>query len=459
MKQNNCSHCDGNHFRRRDFLRLGALSFLGINLGQYLTLKEAIAANLPRVGNGKAQSCILLWLDGGPSQVDTWDPKPKSSFKPIATNVDGIQISELFPRTAKQMDKLAIIRSMHTEENDHEQGTHNVATGQRPNPAMKFPGVGSIITKALGPRNNVPAHVMVPNMPKGKNYDEHFKAQFLGAEYDPMIIPDPNPPNTAPAGKIGEYIQDFKVPDLSLPASLTSDQIRDRRSFLKVVDEAYRQKVEAAEFANMDRLTEQAWNMILSPTVRDAFDVSKEPEKVREAYGHNAFGQSALLARRLIEAGSRFVTAGGYKGQAWDTHYENDRLMRDQLAPYFDQTFSTLVEDLHQRGLLESTILIVMGEFGRTADINLDGGRDHWSHVWSMMLGGGGLRGGTVVGASDAEGAYVADRMVSMGDAYATIYKALGIDWETEYMHPVGRPIKIANSFNDLTGVPLKELI
>jgi len=459
MKQGMCSHCDGNHFRRRDFLRLGTLSFLGINLGQYLALKEAFAANPAQADKGKAQACILLWLDGGPSQVDTWDPKPKSTFKPIGTKVDGIQISELFPRIAKQMDKLAIIRSMHTEENDHEQGTHYVATGQRPNPAMKFPGIGSIITKELGPRNSVPPNVMVPNMPKGKNYDEHFKAHFLGAEYDPMIIPDPNPPATASAGQIGGDIKDFKVPDLGLPESLTLEKIRDRRSFLKVVDEMYREKVEAAEFSNMDRLTEQAWNMLLSPTVRDAFDVSKEPEKVREAYGHNAFGQSALLARRLVEAGSRFVTAGGYKGQAWDTHFENDRLMRDQLAPPFDQTFSTLVEDLHQRGLLESTILIVMGEFGRTADINLDGGRDHWSHCWSMLLGGGGLRGGTVVGASDAEGAYVADRMVSMGDAYATIYKAMGIDWHTEYMHPVGRPIKIANALNDLTGVPLKELI
>jgi hypothetical protein len=459
MQQTKCSHCDGNHVRRRDFLRLGALSFLGINLGQYLALKEAVAANAVAESKKKAEACILLWLDGGPSQVDTWDPKPKSSFKPIATNVDGIQISELFPRIAKQMDKLAIIRSIHTEENNHGVGTHYVATGQRPNPAMKFPGIGSIITKELGSRNSIPPHVMVPSMPKGKDYDEYFKAHFLGAEYDPMIIPDPNPPKTTPAGQIGEYIRDFKVPDLSLPESLTLDQVRDRRSFLKIVDQVYREKVETAEFVNADRFTEQAWNMILSPAVREAFDISKEPEKVREAYGHNAFGQSVLLARRLLEAGSRFITAGGFKGQAWDTHYDNDRLMRDQLSPYFDQTFSTLVEDLHQRGLLQSTILIVMGEFGRTADVNLDGGRDHWAECWSMLLGGGGLRGGTVVGASDAEGAYVADRMVSMGDVFASIYKAMGVDWHTEYIHPVGRPIKIANSFNDLTGTPVKELI
>src|SRR5262245_47557663 len=165
METTKCGRCNGNHLQRRDFLRLGALSFLGIDLAQYLTMKDATAADRARGDKKKAEACVLLWLDGGPSQVDTWDPKPKSSFKPIATNVDGIQISELFPRIAKQMDKLSIVRSIHSEENNHNPGTHYVATGQRPNPAMKFPGIGSIITKELGSRNRIPPHVMVPSMP------------------------------------------------------------------------------------------------------------------------------------------------------------------------------------------------------------------------------------------------------------------------------------------------------
>ena len=199
--------------------------------------------------------------------------------------------------------------------------------------------------------------------------------------------------------------------------------------------------------------------MILAPEVRKAFDLSQEPEKTREAYGRTGFGQSVLLARRLVESGSRFVTAGGYKGQAWDTHYDNDKLLRETLGPSFDQTVSALITDLDQRGLLESTLIIAMGEFGRTADINLDRGRDHWCYCWSVLLGGGGIRCGQVVGASDEHGAYVADRGVSMGDVFATVYKAFGIDWTKEYMHPIGRPIKIANSIDDLTGTPIRELI
>src|SRR5688572_30637039 len=177
--------CSGGHFGRRDFMRVGTLSFLGINLSQFLHLRQVMASEALHE-QAKAQACILVWLDGGPSQMDTWDPKPSSNFKPISTNVPGIQISELFPRMAKLMDKCAIIRSMHTEENNHDVGTHNVATGHRPNPAMKFPGIGAIITHQLGPRNEVPPHVIVPSMPKGRLYDEYFKAHFLGPENDPM---------------------------------------------------------------------------------------------------------------------------------------------------------------------------------------------------------------------------------------------------------------------------------
>lgn len=446
MEKTGYVRCSGNHFTRRDFLRVGSLSFLGVNLAQYLKLTQAMAAVGVSDAAVRARACIMVWLDGGPSQMDTWDPKPNSSFKPISTKVAGIQISELFPRLAGHMDKLAVVRSLHTEENNHPQGTHYAATGHRPNPAMKFPSFGSVITKEMGPLTDVPPHVMVPAMAKGKRYDEYFRGHFIGARYDPMIIPDPSQ-------------QGFEVPDLSLPKSVSMEVLEDRRAFLKLVDQFYRQKVETAGFSNMDTFTEQAWNMILSPAVRNAFDLSQESEKTKEIYGKDPIGQSMLLARRLVESGSRFVTAGGYESQAWDTHADNDKAHREKLGPTLDRSLAALLEDLDQRGLLESTVVIVMGEFGRTAHLNPAYGRDHWPECWSVLLGGGGLEGGQVIGASDEQGAYVADRMISMGDVFATIYKAFGIDWEKEYMHPIGRPIKIANALEDKTGQPIPELI
>jgi uncharacterized protein (DUF1501 family) len=260
-----------------------------------------------------------------------------------------------------------------------------------------------------------------------------------------MILPDPS-------------LKNFKVPDLSLPKSVSEGRIQHRRSFLKMVDQLYRQTEVLAEYANMDTFTEQALNMILSPTVKQAFDLSQETEKIKEAYGRNGFGQSVLLARRLVEGGCRFVTAAGYKMNEWDTHKTNDKNLRESLVPPLDQALSTLLEDLEQRGLFQSTLVIAMGEFGRTPHFNADKGRDHWPHCWSLVLGGGGIRGGQVIGASDEKGAQVAERMVTIGDLFATVYKAFGIDWTREYMTPIGRPIKIANSINDTTGEPIKEL-
>ena len=344
------------------------------------------------------------------------------------------------------MDKLSIIRSVRTVENNHLPATHEVGTGHRPNASMKFPSFGSIVTKETGPLNAVPLYVMVPPMPKGRNYDECFFAQFIGAQYDPMILPDPNE-------------KGFEVPDLALPKSVTTAALADRKAFLEAVDQTYRAKVRDVEFSNMDTFRDQAWKMILSPEVQKAFDLSKESDKTKDTYGRTGFGQSVLLARRLVEGGSRFVTAGGYKAQAWDTHQKNDKSTKDELAPTFDQTMSALIDDLDQRGLLDSTVVIVLGEFGRTVDINPNGGRDHWPECWSVAIGGGGIKGGQVVGASDARGAYVAEHPVSMGDLFATVYKAFGIDWEKEYMSPAGRPVKIANALDDRTAEPLKELI
>ena len=427
---------------RRDFLRVGVLSSLvGVSLPQFLRLRSVMAAE-----KTKAQSCILLWLEGGPSHVDTWDPKPNSSFKPISTNVAGIQISSLLPRVSKHMDKLAIIRSMHTLEQDHDPATYYAMTGHRPSPAMQFPSLGSIVSKELGPRNGVPAYVLEPRWERNRAYEDYFKAAFLGPEFNPMIIPDPSQ-----AG--------FQVPDLSLPKSVSIERLRDRRSLLQLVDRSFRQIEETAEFADMDGFSEQALKMILSPAVRKAFDLSQEPQKVKEAYGLNGFGQSVLLARRLVENGCRFVTAAGYKFNEWDSHVSNDEKHGETLVPQLDQSLAFLLEDLEQRGLLESTLVIAMGEFGRTPYHNANGGRDHWPQCWSLALGGGGIRGGQVVGGSDEHGEKVAGPVTSIGDLSATVYKAFGIDWKKEYMSPIGRPVKIANAINDVTGEPIQGLV
>ena len=434
-------------YPRRHFLRVGSLSLLGIHLSQFFHARQtALASGSVPETKGKAQACILLWLEGGPSQVDTWDPKPNSSFKPISTNVPGIRISELLPRVARHMDKLSIIRSMHTQEIDHPEGHHYALTGHRPNPAMQFPSLGSIISKEMGPRNELPAYVVCPEWYIHKAYETFFKAAFLGPGHNPMFIPDPSKGN-------------FQLPDLSLPKSLSLQRVENRRGLLDIVERLYRQKEDAAEFTKMDTFTEQAMKMIVSPHVKRAFDLSRESDKTKDRYGRHGFGQSVLMARRLVESGCRFVTASGYNYSQWDTHGTNDKLHREELVPKLDQALSTLLEDLEERGLLESTVVIAMGEFGRTPHINPGMGRDHWPNCWSLVVGGGGIRGGQVIGASDERGANVVERLTTIGDLFATVYKAFGIDWTKTYMTPIGRPIKIANSIDDETGVPIEGLV
>lgn len=428
---------------RRDFLKAGSLGFLGIHLSQFLAAQSAMAAS---ENKPKAQSCILMWLEGGPSHIDTWDPKPNSNFKPISTNVDGIQISELLPKLSRHMDKLSIVRSMHTKGNDHPQGTHYAITGHEVNAAMNFPSLGSIIAKETGARHNLPSNVLLPRWEGDRQYEEYFRSAFLGPDYDPMCIPDPSK-------------KDFRVADLTLPKSVSEKAVESRQEFLKIVDQRYRSLSFAAEHANMDHFGAQAWRMLLTPAVRDAFDLSNEPDKTRERYGRDSVGQSALLARRLVEAGTRFVTTAGFHANSWDTHSGNDSGHRDRLAPPLDRTLSVLLEDLDERGLLDSTVVLAMGEFGRTPELNPAMGRDHWPNCWSLALGGGGIRGGQVIGSSDERGFNPTGKPTSMGDIFATIYKAFGIDWEKEYMSPAGRPVKIANALDDRTAEPLKELV
>ena len=356
-------------------MKVGSLGFMGLSLSRYLRLQYALGETTERA-EPKAQSVILLWSNGGPSQVDTWDPKSNSSFRPISTNVPGIQISELLPRMSKHMDKVAIIRSMKTEENNHGLAHHYFHTGHRPSPAMNFPSLGSMISHELAQRNGIPPHVMVPSI--GPSFIRYFQAHMLGARYDPMELPDPSQ-------------KDFEVPDLSLPQSLSVERLGSRRETARLVDSLYREQVRSAEHSDLDEFQRQALEMILSPAVREAFDLSREPEALKDAYGRDKVGQSALIARRLVEAGSRFVTVVDYKrketGRDWDTHADNDEQHRDILVPGTDRVLSTLLADLDQRGLLSSTIVIATGEFGRTPDINPAGGRDHWNHCWSFGIG------------------------------------------------------------------------
>ena len=427
---------------RREFLRVGALSYLGLGLSDYFQLSNLMAS--PTARQAKAQSCILIWMHGGQSHLDTWDVKGNSGFKPISTNVPGIQISELLPRVSRHMDKLSIIRSMKNESNAHSEGTYYAMTGHMPTTTTRFPSVGTVVAKELGTRTSVPAYVTT-----GRGRLNSRSAGFVEPHYEPFIIPEPG-------------AKDFKVTDLVLPDEVSVDALHARHAFLKLVDERYRQMENQANFAKVDSFNERALNLITSPAVRNAFDLTQESEKTKEAYGPGRFGQGTLLARRLVEAGCRFVTIDGWNKEAkhdWDTHYRNDYYVKEELVPPLDRALSTLLVDLEARGLFESTIVLVMGEFGRTPNINPGRGRDHWGHCWSLVLGGGGIKGGQVVGASDERGAYVAERLVTIGDLFATVYKALGIDWTKTYTGPGRRPIYIANSIGDKQGEPVHELV
>ena len=435
----------GMSYGRRDFLRVGALSYFGIRLCDVLRSTRLTASEGAHtaVNAATADSCILIWLHGGQSHLDSWDVKGNSGFKPIETSVSGIRISELQPMTARHMDKLSIIRSMTSPCPDHPGGTYYAFTGHLPGTTTRFPSVGSIVSKELGRRTNLPVYVST-----GRGRMNCRSAGFIHPQYEPFVIPDPG-------------AKDFKVTDLRLPQGITAEVLKSRRRFLNVVDQQYRGTARSAEFAEADTYDELAMNMILSPAVRRAFDLTQESSKTQEAYGPLRVGRGILLARRLIEAGCRFVTIDGFNSSAggdWDTHFKNDSDLRDRLAPPLDRALSALLEDLGARGLLETTVVLVMGEFGRTPSVNAGAGRDHWPNCWSVAIGGGGIQGGRIIGASDDRGAYVAERPVTIGDLFATLYRALGIDWTKTYLGPGDRPVYIANSLDDTLGHPVDEL-
>ena len=410
---------------RRDFLRIGSLAFGGLNLRTLLS-----------ADTGKSErSCIVVFQNGGASQLDFFDPKPdapadiRGSFGTVPTSVPGIHFSGLLPRTAKALNKFAVIRSMHSDEAIHERARQYIFSGTKPRNDLLHPSYGSVMSKEFGGRNGLPPFVVIPEK------DLSAEAGFLGSAHDPFITGDPNAKN-------------FSVKDLTLPTGVNPEESQARRALLANMDREFHKVTASPLLRDMDEFTQKALDLISSPAARKAFDIQAEPDKLRDAYGRTGIGQGCLLARRLIESGARLATVfhGGY-----DTHREHEKGVK-RITPDFDQAFPTLLEDLDQRGLLPTTLVLVIGDFGRTPKINFSGGRDHWPRGFSVALAGAGIRGGVVVGRSDAQAGEPADRPVTIEDLGATVYKALGIDAQKDY-HANGRQVRINKD-----GVVVKEL-
>lgn len=415
-------------FGRRDFLRIGSLGALGISLDGVL-----------RAGAKRDISCILLWQSGGCGHLDTFDLKPdapkeiRGEFKPISTNVPGIQICEHLPFTAKQADKFTILRSMKSRENNHERAINYLLTGYLPLPTLEFPSMGSVISKELGSKNGLPPYVAVPNT------FPSYGAGYLGGSYNPFIAGDPN-------------VSGYQARDLTLPADVDWTRVGNRNFLLKQMDAKFRAIEASTDMAAMDSFYQKAYDLLKSPAARKAFDIGAEPESLRERYGRTPVGQGALLARRLVESGVRFVTvAKGWLN--YDTHGDNFNTMKKALLPEFDRAFAGLLEDLHDRGMLDSTLVIAMGEFGRTPKVNDAAGRDHHSKAWSIALAGAGIPGGRVLGATDSNGVQVTDLPVEPEDLLFSIYTLFGVDPAREYQTPIGRPVKPVNGGRLIPGL------
>ena len=410
-----------NLFGRRDFLRIGSLGALGVSLDGVL-----------RANGNKDISCILVWQSGGCGQQDTFDMKPdapseyRGEFKPISTNIPGIQICEHLPYTAKQADKFTILRSMHSKENNHERAINYLLTGHLPLSTMEFPSMGSIVSKELGPKRGMPPYVAVPST------FPSYGAGYLGGEYNPFLSGDPN-------------VSDYKARDLSLPADVDWSRLGDRRWLLNRMDAKFKAIESSPDFKAMDSFYERAYSLLSSPAAKNAFDTHQEPETLRESYGRTPVGQGCLLARRLVEGGVRFVTvAKGWLN--YDTHGDNFNRMKKVLLPEFDRAFAALLEDLDQRGMLDTTLVIAMGEFGRTPKVNKGAGRDHHGKAWSIAIAGAGIPGGRVIGGTDKHADEITDSPVEPADLLYTIYTILGIDARHEYQTFLGRPKKILDT-------------
>ena len=433
-------YCDGLTRRNCLQLGLGALSTAGFS---GLLQQRAEAAD----DNARKRSCILVWLDGGPTHYETFDPKPnapkeiRGEFQPISTSIAGVQFSEHLKRLSAAAGELAVVRSIRHSQGNHGAGNHYMMTGAPPRIPVGcgafvsfHPSLGSVTAHDRGESRGLPLYFSIPRMSRSGG------PNFLGAKYAPFIVPDN--PNS----------ESFRVRDVALPKGLAELRFGNRRELRGLVDRMKRIKEEAAgdPVVGLDDYYRQGYNLVTSPKAQKAFDIHSESPKVRNAYGRNSFGQRALLARRLVQAGVPFVTL--YEG-GWDNHGTIFPTLRKRL-PAWDQTLATLLEDLKQRGMLDSTLVLVLGEFGRTPKVNSRGGRDHWSNAMSVMMAGARTPGGTIVGATDRAGYSAVERVLSPENFASTVYTKLGIDPATVLYTPTGRP---AGLVSDPT--PIRELL
>ncbi len=417
--------------RRRGFLAAGSLAGLGLTLGDFFALRSAQAApKNPAAPPVRAKSVIHIFLPGGMASQETFDPKPfapieyRGELQPINTKIHGEQFSELLPKTANIADKITVVRSLTHGEAAHERGKHNMFTGYRPSPALQYPSMGSVVSHELGSRNNLPGYICIPNQP-----DPAAGTGYLSSSFAPFTLgSDP-------------VRSDFKVRDLELPKGVDQDRFVRRRSMLDVVNRDFTSRVASDNIGAMDSFYQRAYDLVNSQQAREAFNMNGEDAKQRDRYGRGTAGSRMLLARRLVEAGARFVTL---TYGSWDHHQGITSNMQKQL-PEFDQAYAALIADLDERGLLDSTLVLVSSEFGRTPKINSDGGRDHWSKVFSVVLAGAGVKRGAIVGSSGPTATEPDETPVSPEDLATTIYHQLGINAEKELMAPGARPIEIVD--------------
>lgn len=425
-------HQCGRYVNRRGLLQIGALGAFGLTLPSLL--RRAAAAE---PSGAKARSAVLIFLSGGPSHHDTFDPKPEApaeirgAFEAISTAVPGVQFSEALPQLAAQVKRFALLRAVTHRDAAHEPGVSHMNTGYKFQPGQDYPGIGAVagfVHRNQSSPSGLPSYVAIPSGHGGGH---------LGPSYSPFsILGDPNDPK-------------FRVQDLALPATLATNRFQRRRDLSAALSESFRRQHVTDVQAAVDKFTTQAYHLVTSPQAQAALDVSRENDKTRDRYGRNQFGQRLLLARRLVEAGVGVVTASDF---AWDDHLNIFPNLKQRL-PAFDQGLSAFLVDLDERGLLDSTLVIVMGEFGRTPKINANRGRDHWANAFSVLLAGGGVRGGQTIGASDKDGAYPLARPVAPEDLIHSIYVLLAID-PTQFLPSAsGRDIQIVRD-----GAFIKEL-
>lgn len=414
--------CEG--WSRRNFLKIGLSGLLALSLPDLLQLKA-----LATQPEGRKRSVILLFMNGGPSHLDTFDPKPDAGpeyagpLKAIPTKVDGLQICEALPKLAQRMDQAVLIRSMRSGENSHERAQHLLQTGYLPLASLEYPSYGAVIAKERGDESVLPNYVTIGGQAEGTG------PGFLNQAFAPFEVGNPAQPN-------------FGLPDGAPPGNLSPERISRRRAFLEALDTARRDN---DRMQAMDTFYNKAFAIMESREARTAFEMSREPQPLREEYGMNPFGQACLLAVRLVEAGVDFVTVtlGG-----WDTHENNFTQLPNRLLPMMDQAMAALFDDLRRRGLFDSTLVVWTGEFGRTPRINNNAnpGRDHWGNAWSVLLAGCGIKGGRIIGRTDERGAEVVESPVTPENLAATIYDKVGIDYKKYYETPSGRPIRLAAS-------------